>query len=297
MLRCVARFSDASEFLSVANPFLSDREAAHNLILGLSGRLAQHPRRHGSDPYFALVEQGKRIVAAAMRTPPHNLLLSVIDDLQPIEALAADVHQVFETLPGVLGPVAAAAHYIGAWHALTGSHAHKTRAERIYQAASAIPPSGVPGLMRRYAESDRELVETWFTAFLNEALPGQRAESATQMLDRRLNYPQGGIAIWDDQTPVSVVGFGDPTPNGIRVGPLYTPPALRRRGAASALVAAATSSLLRTRRFCFLYTDLANPTSNSIYQRIGYQPVLDVDQWAFALVPTTDVSADALISR
>ena len=69
-------------------------------------------------------------------------------------------------------------------------------------------------------------------------------------------------------------GFGGPTPSGIRIGPVYTPPELRRRGYASALVAALTASLLESgRRLCFLFTDLANPTSNSIYQQVGYRPV------------------------
>jgi predicted GNAT family acetyltransferase len=35
------------------------------------------------------------------------------------------------------------------------------------------------------------------------------------------------------------------------------------------------------RQFCFLFTDLANPTSNSIYQRVGYRPVTDVNLWVF----------------
>lgn len=82
---------------------------------------------------------------------------------------------------------------------------------------------------------------------------------------------------------MSLAGFGNPTPNGIRVGPVFTPPALRGRGYASALVGQMTAMLLnRGLRFCFLFTDLANPTSNNIYQRVGYEPVSDVDEYAFA---------------
>jgi len=81
---------------------------------------------------------------------------------------------------------------------------------------------------------------------------------------------------------VSIAGYGGPTPNGIRIGPVYTPPDLRGRGYASALTARLTQTLLDGgRRFCFLFTDLANPTSNSVYQRIGYRPVTDVDLWRF----------------
>ena len=76
--------------------------------------------------------------------------------------------------------------------------------------------------------------------------------------------------------------YGGPTPNGARIGPIYTPPDQRRRGYGSALTADLTQLQLdRGRRFCFLFTDLANPTSNSIYQQIGYRPVSDSAQWAF----------------
>jgi len=88
--------------------------------------------------------------------------------------------------------------------------------------------------------------------------------------------------LWEDGGTVSLAGCGGLTANGIRVGPVYTPPELRRRGYASALTAALTRELLAGgRRFCFLFTDLGNPTSNSIYRQVGYEPVADVDQWAF----------------
>ena len=77
-------------------------------------------------------------------------------------------------------------------------------------------------------------------------------------------------------------GVGGPTPNGIRIGPVYTPPEFRGRGYASACVAAASQLQLDAgRRFCFLFADLSNPTSNHIYQEIGYEPVGDVDRYVF----------------
>jgi predicted GNAT family acetyltransferase len=79
-----------------------------------------------------------------------------------------------------------------------------------------------------------------------------------------------------------MAGYAGPTPNGIRVGPVYTPPHLRGRGYASACVAALSQELLDTgHKFCFLFTDLLNATSNHIYQVIGYQPIVDVDMYQF----------------
>jgi len=140
--------------------------------------------------------------------------------------------------------------------------------------------------MRSYAETDRELALRWFDAFVAEAMPEAPPEDATRWLGRRLADSDGGIVLWEDAEPVSLAGFGGPTPNGIRVGPVYTPPERRGRGYASALVAELTRVLLAGgRRFCFLFTDLANPTSNTIYQRVGYRPVADVDQWSFEVSP------------
>ncbi|MBA3236059.1 MAG: GNAT family N-acetyltransferase, partial [Chloroflexi bacterium] len=90
------------------------------------------------------------------------------------------------------------------------------------------------------------------------------------------------LHLWVDGEPVSLCGVGGPTPNGIRIGPVYTPPAIRGRGYASALVAAVSQAEIDAgKRFCFLFTDLANPTSNHIYQTIGYEPVRDVDAYVF----------------
>ena len=102
------------------------------------------------------------------------------------------------------------------------------------------------------------------------------------MVEYRLTTPGRGFRLWDDGGPVSLAGFGGGTPNGIRIGPVYTPPELRGRGYASALVAALSAELLAAgRRFCFLYTDLANPTSNRIYERIGYRRVCESAEIAF----------------
>jgi predicted GNAT family acetyltransferase len=88
--------------------------------------------------------------------------------------------------------------------------------------------------------------------------------------------------LWDDGAPVSMCGISGPTPHGIRIGPVYTPPPSRGRGYASNLVAAASQRALDAgRRSVFLLTDLANPTSNDIYESIGYERVRDVDQYLF----------------
>jgi ribosomal protein S18 acetylase RimI-like enzyme len=279
----VERHDDAGSFLDRAADFLLAREAEHNLMIGLAGRLRTDPCMYGEDPYMAALLEGDEVVAASLRTPPHNLILSEMPDDLDLQPLAEDVASVFGSLPGAVGPSAAVERFVGIWQARTGAGARIGIRQRSYQAEEALLPDGVPGELRPYRDGDRELVLDWMDAFVTEALPGGTPEDSAGWLDRRLDEPAGGVMLWEDGgEAVSLGSFGGQTPNGIRIGPVYTPPELRRRGYASALTAEITRMLLEGgRRFCFLFTDLANPTANSIYQRIGYRPVTDVDQWTF----------------
>ena len=278
------RHADATSFLERASDFLLVREAEHNLILGLSGRLRTDPRLYGEDPYFAVALEGDRVVGVTMRTPPHNLILSLIDDDAALELIAADAQALFGSLPGVIGPKEPVARFARLWKERTGTSARIGIQQRVYRASEVVLPEGASGSMRTYEEDDRDLVVGWMDAFLHEAMPHGGPEDAVGWLERNRSSADSGIVLWvEGGDPVSFSGHGGPTPNGIRVGPVYTPPELRRRGYASALVAEQTQMLLGAgRKFCFLFTDLANPTSNSIYQRIGYEAVSDADQWVFA---------------
>jgi uncharacterized protein len=143
--------------------------------------------------------------------------------------------------------------------------------------------SGVPGRLRAATTADRDLLVTWVDAFVTEAAPEPGPFDAEEWVEHLFASPLRGAYLWEDGGPVSLACSGGPTPNGARIGPVYTPPERRGHGYASAATAALSELLLeRGRRFCFLFTDLANPTSNHIYQAIGYQPVCDVDIYHFA---------------
>jgi len=131
--------------------------------------------------------------------------------------------------------------------------------------------------MRPATVDDRDLLLRWVEECLVEAVPQQPAGQTAEVVDERFRAEDAGLVLWEDPGPVAMAGFGSPTPTGIRIGPVYTPPDHRRHGYGTAATAALSRMLmLRGYRACFLYTDLANPTSNGIYAAIGYRPVCDM---------------------
>jgi hypothetical protein len=161
-------------------------------------------------------------------------------------------------------------------------------AQRIYQLDQVVPAPRVEGRLRQICAGDRDLVIDWVEGFQRSALGGSR-DGAERAADRFLlaDPETRGLFLWEAEgRPVSMVGYSGVTPHGVRIGAVYTPPPLRGRGYASATVAALSQRLLDSgRRFCFLYTDLANPTSNHIYQKVGYHPVADSNLYRFVLDP------------
>jgi len=277
------RVADAEAFIARAGPFLAAHEAEHNLVLGLLGRLRVEPRLYGVDPTFVVAENGEEVLGCLLRTPPHGVVLSRFTTLEAVDAVSAAVLDMHPGLPGAVGPVDVTARFAGAWSRTTGTEGRITIRQRIH-AASAVHERGrAPGRMREALPSDKDTIVAWLRAFAGEALAGSgHVEEPEASYRRRRADPDGAWLLWDDGGPVSLAAYGNQTPSGTRVGPVYTPPELRGRGYATSLVAELTTERLAAGlAFCFLFTDLSNPTSNAIYARIGFEPVADWDEWSF----------------
>ena len=279
----VERFPTATPFLEAAGPFLAEREAEHNLLFGICANLKADPGFPAAPPYLATVSRSGRATAAGIMTPPWNLVLSCTDDPEAVGAMAADLEDAGIPVPGATGPIEPAHAFARAWCERHGLTSQVAVAERIYRLERVRPPRGVPGQVRIATTNDRDLLVDWADAFLAEALERRTPEEAAILVDRSFRAGTRTWYLWEvGGRPVSVAASAGPTPNGIRIGPVYTPTEQRRHGYASAVTAAASQAELdRGRRFIFLFTDLANPTSNKIYQQIGYEAVIDVDQLAF----------------
>jgi uncharacterized protein len=283
----VLRPADARSFLDLAGPLLVRDEARHNLILGIAGTTELHPELYPVYHAWVVLDEGE-VVAAATMTPPHKL---VVADPVSDDAAGALLHAVRASgvdVPGVVANLPTAPWLARAWSEATGSVAKLVRSEGVYALTQPLDVLVTTGAARRVTTEDRALLETWLTGFAAEALPGEdgNREQLQRSIETRFSSRAAGFWIWeDDDVPVSLAGYSGPTASGIRIGPVYTPPDHRRRGYASNLVAELSRWLLeKGYRACFLFTDLANPTSNKIYTDIGYVRVCDAAEYAFRSV-------------
>jgi GNAT superfamily N-acetyltransferase len=284
----VVRPSGADELLAQAGDFLVAREAEHNLILGILLGLRSAATIAGEQPYLAIGMADDVVVAVAVRTPPWNIVLSEVDEAAILPAIVRDVAVDLAargpdaTIRGVLGPATEAATFAGLWAAASGDQPRLAFTERIFRLEQVRQPRPAPGTWRPATGADRDLLVAWLTAFNDEALEGGEPVDMAVMADRMLAGGPRQAYFWEHDGPASFAAVGSPTPHGARVGPVYTPPERRGRGYASNLVAAISQAQLDAgRRWLFLFTDLANPTSNHVYQAIGYEPVRDVADWRF----------------
>ncbi len=182
------------------------------------------------------------------------------------------------------GHVAAAEAFAATWRAGTpGGQATETRRLRLYRLGELAWPDPAPdGAPRVAADSDAPLLADWFAAFADEVHDTDAGEDQAAAVRDKLSH--GGVLVWEaGGRTAAFAGVTRQVVKMVRVGPVYTPPELRGRGYASAV----TAEVSRRAREAgaeevLLYTDLANPTSNSIYQRIGYRAVEDRVVLAFS---------------
>lgn len=276
--------ADVQAFEKTVGHFLRAREAENCVMLGLCSQMRAGTASIPSvSPYFAVTRSGDTIVGAALIAGFLVVLSSPIDD-DALPTLVADIARSVPGVPGVVGESGASRRFAELWTSVTGRPHNLKMSERILRIERVIPPLAVEGQIRTADRSDRDLLARWLVAFNNDAL-GQSADSAAMatFADRWISRQGRTMYLWVvDGRPVSMVGVSGETPHGIRVAPVYTPVELRGRGYASALTAAATQRQFdEGKRYCFLFTDLANPTSNHIYQAIGYEKVSDVEDYRF----------------
>lgn len=284
----VIRFDDVNAFYARAEPFLLPREAEHNLTFGLLNNIRHDPTRF-PDAIFALVEDAGEVLFAALRTNvERGVVVSLARQPEAVAFLAESLFAAGIKLTSANGPADEAHAFVEVWSRLSGQSFAVNTPMRSFRLTKVNSVTGVPGHLRRATTADRGVLVNWEMGFRREAFPEMEhdIDDVVRTIEYRLQSDISGIYIWDAGGAVSYAGYGGPTPHGIRIGPVYTPPEYRQRGYASACVAGMSQLLLDSgRQFCFLFTDLRNPTSNHIYQTIGYEPICDFTEYVFSDMP------------
>lgn len=258
--------TDPASVLEVAGTFLASDPVQHNLILTLLHTRVEHPE---AGRYWMAVEE-HRVIGVVFQSPLDHAATLTPMSHEALRAVVGVIADEGVELPGVSGEAATVARFAGAWSERTRVPARPTLGQRLYELA-AVVDQPAPGLRRRATTEDREFVVEAFIAFVIEI--GEPAEGSESVVDRRLAAQQ--LWVWDDAAPVSMCGLTAPAEGVVRVGPVYTPPELRGRGYAAALVATVSADVRAAGNRGILYTDLENPTSNSIYRNIGYRAVAE----------------------
>jgi len=279
------RHTSAEGFLARTQGTFEAEEAENNLILGVALRVRDAPDRFKPPPYFVTVRKGGEVVSAAVMTPPYKVILWAAGTAPDpaLEQIARDLRRGGRSVPGTIGPKEVVHRFAGIWKGLAGGEVEQKREERAYRLDRVSPLRLAPGRLRPARGEDTPLATRWIAAFQAEALGEAESEGTAEFALAKIR--DGDLFLWQDGEPVSMAAKARPTRHGTTVILVYTPPALRGRGYATACVASLSQTLLDSGRlFCTLFADLANPISNHLYERIGYRPIGDFAELTFRTV-------------
>jgi predicted GNAT family acetyltransferase len=268
-------FSEDPAFvLTRADEFLSSEPVLHNLILSiLHSRVAQSDAGR-----YWIAFDGEKTVGVVVQSP-----LEYPATLTPMEprAVMAIVNTIAEAgvaLSGVNGNAATAASFAGQWSERCKSAATPFQGMRLYELLEVGEVPDTEGQLRQAGPRDRSLMILWTRAFQNEI--GESAADTELRVDRGLAARQ--LWLWDQNGETTSMAVGrEPVQGVVRLSGVYTPPEKRKHGYAAACVHALSKHLRGSGYRCVLYTDLGNPTSNSIYRRIGYRAVAEALRYRF----------------
>lgn len=276
--------SHASELISLSGAYLEQDESENNRPLGYAYKLAEDPHAYAPEPplLLSILEHGKAVGVAIM-TRPYRIIVSRIGT--NVEAavvpLVRYLREIDVQISEIIGPAAEAQAFSDCWvEGMLGVSARMSMRMRIFEARSVANLSVSPGKLRLARPEEHPRMARWITDYsetVGKPISFDIAKSWTEVLIQNQQ-----LHIWDIEGPVSIAAVDRPTRNGIAIHSVYTPPEHRNKGYATSSVLLLTQKMLTGRySFCCLYTDLSNPTSNSIYVKIGYVPVGDALMFGF----------------
>ncbi|MER6087577.1 GNAT family N-acetyltransferase [Streptomyces bluensis] len=269
---------DIDDFLARAGDFLRSRPALHNTPLTVIEKWRTRP--DAFDPgtvLFGRLESDGEVQAIFYLPPTRRLTLTLLSP-ERADALAAHLTGLGHALSGVTADHDTATAFAEAWQRHTGATPTLRVRMHLYRLSTLTPPTPPPdGRSRLVGEQDREHLMRWC-----RELAADLGETVTINADswNSTRFAEKHYTFWEnpDGTPVSMAGANPMVAGMVRVDPVYTPAHLRGRGYAAAVTAEVSRAALAAGATeVVLFTDAGNPTSNALYERLGYRRVAD---WA-----------------
>ena len=264
--------SDVEVYAARTGELLMSSPAEHTVPLTVLKEVRRGRRWSDEPMLFGWFEDGGEVRGAVLRTPPFEWLLGVVPEHATAELVAALLAAGAE-IPGVNGDVAGVDRFAEAWAAATGERGTTTLALDLYELGTLRHPEPPPaGRARAADETDMDVAVRLYTAFQVET-PGPATEALPTVRER---IDDRRLWLWEHESgvPVSLAARTAAVAGVARIAPVYTPHEHRRHGYATAVTAAcAADALARDAERVVLYTDLADPSANAMYQRIGFRPI------------------------
>ena len=277
----VLRDNSVSDFLESTSSRLYANEAENSLMLGLCEGISKSPALEA--PVLLRLLKDKKLFSVAVQLPPNNLILSRGND-EEIKLLANYLFADGFDFPGVAGPTRESETFSKIWSSLTGKKSQLGMGQKIYKLEKVNQIAYPDGDLKIASQNDLDVVRAWAIEFAKESLPKneQRNEKHWKEFAEKAIMNQSAHLWCVDDEPVSLACASRPTKNGVTINFVYTPMNQRKNGFASAVTAALSQKMLDSgKKFCVLYTDTSNPTSNKIYQAIGYQEIAESKYYLF----------------
>jgi predicted GNAT family acetyltransferase len=265
----VTRPADPAAFLELTAAYRAADPVRTNVIGSVATGVLQG-RAYDAEHWFVVLDGDGTVVGAAIWTQPYRLLLAPMPDAAAV-ALAAEVVTLPDVPPGVIGPQRTVEALVGAAGWTTEQH----MLEHVLVLGEFVPAVGVPGSARPLTEDDVDLATEWMRQFSIDAgalITDPRESVVGRMANHRFWVVDGEPVAFASHAPL--VGSESGTVG--RVGPVFTPAEQRRRGYGGAVTSAIVEHLLPLTTTVMLFTDAANPTSNGVYERLGFRQVDDV---------------------
>jgi len=269
-------------FLNLAEPLFEKEEAQYNLIWSIASSLAEGRRLDPKPPVFIRIEHDRKTIACALQASPHGLLLTTATQSE-VNLMVTSLRERKIDVISAIGPALTVQHFADSWVTLTGKKARILMKQRMYQLTKVTFPQSPGGQMVQAESVHIPQVEEWMEAFAREAVPNDPDSFLRFRQAAGSRILSGDFFLWDTGKDfVSAACLSGATKRGVRISMVFTPPSCRNKGYASALVAHLAHYILQSGKdFCVLYTDELNPTSNGIYQKIGFKPIGDSIYYRF----------------